>query len=82
MPGRRAGSGVGKYKTGQQKGQMKSKTKHFAHLGMLFIYVWRAGLGQGSLTGLLLNFTSVLVLSDGHMNITCYSNEAMGKTKE
>ena len=38
MLGRRAGSGVGKYKTGQQKGQMKSKTKHFAHLGMLFIY--------------------------------------------
>ena len=45
MPARRAGSGVGIYsdthcqepKTGQQKVQLKSKTKHFAHLGMLFI---------------------------------------------
>ena len=32
MPGRRAGSGVGKYKTGQQKGQMKSKTKHSGYV--------------------------------------------------
>ena len=45
MPGRRAGSGVGKYilysvqcrepKTGQQKVQLSSKTKHFSHLGMI-----------------------------------------------
>ena len=47
MPGRRAGSDVAVYarlqepKTGQQKVQLSSKTKHFAYLGNLFIiYLW------------------------------------------
>ena len=43
MPGLLAGSGGGKYstrepKTGEQKVQLSSKTNHFAHLGILFIY--------------------------------------------
>ena len=43
MPGRRAGSGDGQVqcrepKTGQQKVQLSSKTKHFAHLGMIYLF--------------------------------------------
>ena len=48
MPGRQAGSPVTVYarvqrrepKTGQEKVQFSRKTKHFAHLGILFIYVY------------------------------------------
>ena len=49
IPGRRAGSGVGKYctyyvynaqnRTGQQKIQLSNKKKHFAHLGMINLYL-------------------------------------------
>ena len=45
MPGRRAGSGVGKYNTESPKKESKrfnsvKKTIHFAHLCILFIYAW------------------------------------------
>ena len=41
MPGRWAGSGVGKhnaYSPRQQKVQLSSQTNHFAHLGMINLY--------------------------------------------
>ena len=47
MPGRRAGTSVAVYarvqcrepKTGKRKVQFSSKTKHFAHQGILFMYL-------------------------------------------
>ena len=48
MTGRRAGTSVAVYarvqcrepKTGKRKVQFSSKTKHFAHLGILFMYIF------------------------------------------